>query len=202
MSARIYGPGSKRAGLKSERKRMGPNGGIEFQFTQNLEFSGPFCEIWSAKLTNHRGSNKRDTKTSINNIVVSSLQYCFDRPAKGQIIDIHNSQLETSQSQWKNNTLWGNAWKVKAIGVRRPWICAQKDFIAATTSWEQQNSFMNMEFLCLNRGHQQANGNVSNQHAQDYLAYFWYTSRRISPLKYLSVSQGKKFWLKKIGKIG
>ena len=79
---------------------MGPNGGIEFQFTQNLEFSGPFREIWSAKLTNHRGSTKRDTKTSVNNIVVSSLQYCFDRPAKGQIIDIHHSQLlETNQSQ-------------------------------------------------------------------------------------------------------
>ena len=61
---------------------------------------------------------------------------------------------------------------------------------------------MNMEFRRLNRGHQQANGNVSNQHAQDYLAYFWYTSRRISPLKYHSVSQGKKFWLKKVGKIG
>ena len=102
MSTRIYGPGSKCTGLKSERKRKGPNEEIEFQFTQNLEFSGPFCEIWSAKLTNHRGNNKRDTKTSVNNIVVSSLQYCFDRPAKGQIIDIHHSQLlETNQSQWR-----------------------------------------------------------------------------------------------------
>ena len=97
MSARIFGSGSKRAGLKSERKRMGPNRGIEFQFTLNLEFSGPFCEIWSA---NHWGSTKRDTKTSVNDLVVSSLRYCFDRPAKGQIIDIHHSQLlETSQSQ-------------------------------------------------------------------------------------------------------
>ena len=79
---------------------MGLNGGIEFQFTQNLEFSGPFCEIWSAKLTIHRESTKKETKTSVNSIVVNSLQYCFDRPAKGQIIDIHRSQLlETSQSQ-------------------------------------------------------------------------------------------------------
>ena len=79
---------------------MGLNGGIEFQFTQNLEFSGPFCEIWSAKLTIHRGSTKKETKTSVNSIVVNSLQYCFDRPAKGQIIDIHHSQLlETNQSQ-------------------------------------------------------------------------------------------------------
>ena len=79
---------------------MGLNGGIEFQFTQNLEFSGPFCEIWSAKLTIHRGSTKKETKKSVNSIVVNSLQYCFDRPAEGQIIDIHHSQLlETSQSQ-------------------------------------------------------------------------------------------------------
>ena len=79
---------------------MGLNGGIEFQFTQNLEFSGPFREIWSAKFAIHRGSTKRDTKTSVNSIVVNFLQYCLDRPAKGQIIDIHHSQLlETSQSQ-------------------------------------------------------------------------------------------------------
>ena len=79
---------------------MGLNGGIEFQFTQNLEFSGPFREIWSAKFAIHRGSTKRDTKTSVNSIVVNFLQYCLDRPAKGQIIDIHHSQLlETNQSQ-------------------------------------------------------------------------------------------------------
>ena len=128
---------------------MGLNGGIEFQFTQNLEFSGPFCEIWSAKLTNHRGNNKRDTKTSVNNIVVSSLQYCFDRPAKGQIIDIHHSQLlETNQSQ------------------RR------------------------IIFYKVMRGKSKS----SEQEDHDY-------ALKIPPLKFHSVSQGKKFLPKKVGKI-
>ena len=128
---------------------MGLNGGIEFQFTQNLEFSGPFCEIWSAKLTNHRGSTKKETKTSVNSIVVNSLQYCFDRPAKGQIIDIHHSQLlETSQSQ------------------RR------------------------IIFYKVMRGKSKS----SEQEDHDYALKF-------PPLKFHSVSQGKKFLPKKVGKI-
>ena len=162
MSTRIYGPGSKCTGLKSERKRKGPNEEIEFQFTQNLEFSGPFCEIWSAKLTNHRGNNKRDTKTSVNNIVVSSLQYCFDRPAKGQIIDIHHSQLlETNQSQWRiilyeesQSHRSKKTMNMRSKGFHR------SHYILRTTKFLHEHGIR-----CLNRGHQQANGNVSNQHA-------------------------------------
>ena len=129
---------------------MGLHGGIEFQFTQNLEFSGPFCEIWSAKLTFHRGSTKKETKTSVNSIVVNSLQYCFDRPAKGQIIDIHHSQLlETNQSQ------------------RR------------------------IIFYKVMRGKSKS----SEQEDHDY-------ALKIPPLKFHSVSQGKKFLPKEVGKIG